>query len=87
MTCLLNKYKKDNSADNLFTYKRQKNLCVDPLRKSKKNFYNNLNVKRATDNREFWQTIKPSFNDKTRKDVWITLVDRDKVITEEKDVV
>ena len=84
---LLNKYRKNNSAGNLFAYKRQINLCVKLLRKSKKVFYNNLNVKRITDNRKFWQTIKPNFTDKTFKDERITLVDRDKVITEEKDVV
>ena len=37
-TCLLNKYRKYNSAENLFAYKRQRNLCVKLLRKSKKDF-------------------------------------------------
>ena len=86
-TCLLNKYRKDNSAGNLFTYKRQRNLCAKLLRKSKKVFYNNLNVKRITDNKKFWQTIKQNFIDKTLKDERITPVDGGKVITEEKDVV
>ena len=52
-TRLLDKYRKDNSAENLFAYKRQRNSYVKLLRKSKKNFYNNLNVKRMTDNRKF----------------------------------
>ena len=86
-TRLLNKYRKDNSAGNLFAYKRKRNFCVKLLRKSKKDFYNNLNVKRITDNRKFWQTIKPNFTDKTLKDEKISLVVGDKVITEEKDVV
>ena len=66
-TRLLNKYWKDNSARNLFAYKRQRNFCVKLLRKSKKNFYNNLNVKRITDKRKFCQTIKPKCTDKTLK--------------------
>ena len=86
-TRLLNKYRKYNSAGNLFTYKRQRNLCVKLLRKSKKVFYNNLNLKRITYNRKFWQTIKPNYTDKTFKDERITLVEGDKVMTEEKDVV
>ena len=86
-TRLLNKYRKYNSAENLFAYKRQRNLCVKLLRKSKKDFYNNLNVKRITDNRKFRQTIKPNFTDKTLRDERITLVEGDKVITEEKHVV
>ena len=52
-TSLLNKYRKDNSVGNLFPYERQINLCVKPLRKSKKDFYNNPNVKGITDNRKF----------------------------------
>ena len=47
-TRLLDKYGKDNSAGNLPIYKRQRNFCVKLLRKSKKDFYNNLNVKRIT---------------------------------------
>ena len=86
-TRLLNKYKKDNSAGNFFAYKRQINFCVKLIRKSKKNFYNNLNVKRITYNKKIWQTIKPNCTDKTHKDERITLVEGDKVITEEKDVV
>ena len=52
-TRLLNKYRKHNSAESLFAYKRQRNLCVKLLRKSKKDFYDNLNVKRINDNRKF----------------------------------
>ena len=86
-TRLLNKYRKDDIAGNLFAYKRQRNFCVKLLRKSKNNFYNNLNAKRMTDNRKFWQTIKPNCTDQTLKDERITLVEGDKVIAKEKDVV
>ena len=88
-TRLLNKYRKDSSAGNLFAYKRQINFCVKLLRKSKIDFYNNLKVKRITDSRKFWQTIKPNFTEKTIKGERITLVEGDKVmvIREEKDVV
>ena len=62
-TRLLNKYGKDNIAGIIF--KGQKNLYIKFLRKSKKDFHKNLNVKRITDNRKFWQTINPHFTDKT----------------------
>ena len=67
-TRLLNKYRRNNNAGNLFAYKRQRNFCVKLLRKSKKNFYNNLNVNRIIDNRKFLQTIKPNCTDKTLKE-------------------
>ena len=41
-------------------------------------------MKKITDNRKFWQNIKPNFTDKTLKDERITLVDGDKVMAEEK---
>ena len=41
---------------------------------------------RITNNRKFWQTIKPNLTRKALKDERITLVDRDKVIAEEKDL-
>ena len=44
-------------------------------------------MKRITNNRKFWQTIKPNFTEKTIRDKRITLVEGDKVITEEKHVV
>ena len=44
-------------------------------------------MKRITDNRKFWQTIKPNFTDKILKDEETTLVDGDKFIKEKKDVV
>ena len=44
-------------------------------------------MKRITDNRKFWQTIKPNFTDETLRDERTTLVEGDKVITEEKLVV
>ena len=61
-TRLLNNYKKDYSVGNLFTCEKQRNLCVKLRRKCEKDFYNNLNVKRITNNRKFWHTIKPNFN-------------------------
>ena len=75
---LHNRYRKDKSAGNLFANKRQRNLCVKLLRKSKKVFYKNLNVKiidNRNDIRIFRQTIKLNFTDKTLKDERVSLVD------------
>ena len=44
-------------------------------------------MQRITDNRKYWQTIKRNCTGKTLKDERITVVEGDKVITEEKDVV
>ena len=43
-------------------------------------------MKWITDNRIFWQTIKPNITDKTLKDERIIFIKGDKVIAEEKHV-
>ena len=57
------------------------------LRKTKKEFYNNFNVKYITENKLFWKTVKPSFTDKTLKDERITLVENNKVVSDESKLV
>ena len=67
-TRLLNKLRKFNCPENQLAYKRQRNYCVKLLKRSKKDFYNNLNVIKVTDNKHFWKTIKPNFTGKILKD-------------------
>ena len=83
---LLNKLRKFNCPENQLAYKRQSNYCVKLLKRSKKDFYNNLNVKIITDNKHFWKTIKSNFTDKILKDEKIVLVEDDKVTTGEMDL-
>ena len=44
-------------------------------------------MKRITDNKKILARVKPNFTDKTLKDEGVALVNRDKVITEEKNIV
>ena len=85
-TRLLNKLRKFNCSENQLTCKRQRNYSVKLLKRSKKDFYNNLNVKKVTDNKHFWRNIKPNFTDKILNDEKITLVEDGKVITAEMDL-
>ena len=85
-TRLLNKLRKFNCPEYQLTYKRQRNYCLKLLKRSKKDFYNNLKVKKVTDNKDFWKTIKPNFTDKVLKDEKIVLVEDDKVITADTDL-
>ena len=41
----------------------QQNHCVNLLRKTKKNYFTNLNIKDITDSKTFWKTIKPNFDE------------------------
>ena len=84
---LLNRYREEETEVTRSAYKRQINFCVKLLRKTKKEFYNNLNVKYITENKLFWKMVKPSFTDKTLKDERITLVEKDKVVSDESKLV
>ena len=80
---LLNKYRKQNSNENYLAYKRQRNYCLQQLRKTKKDFYNNLKINQVTDNKVFWKVVKPSFSDKVIKNNNIILVENDQIISKE----
>ena len=49
----LNKFRKENSFINELEYKRQRNFCTTLIKKTKRNFYNNLNVNKIADNNFF----------------------------------
>ena len=70
---LLNKLRKFNCPENQLAYKRKRNYWVKLL----KDFYNNLNVKKVTDNKYFWKTIKLNFTDEILKDENIILTEDD----------
>ena len=82
----LNRFRKNRTEKNRLAYQTQRNYCVKLLKKSKQNFYNNLDVKQVTDNRLFWRTIKPNFSDKIKKNENIILVENDKIISDELEI-
>ena len=56
---LRNKFLKDLSEANKFSYNKQRNWRVSLLPKEKKKHFANLNKKDITDNKDFWQTVEP----------------------------
>ena len=57
------------------------------LRKAKTQCYSNLNVKYITVNKLFRKTVKPSFTDKTLEDERITLVENNKLVSDESKLI
>ena len=47
------------------------------VRKAKKNYFNNLNLRNITDNKQFWKTVKL---------IIITLIKGEKVVSEDREV-
>ena len=56
------------------------------VRKAKKNYFNNLNVRNITDNKQFWNTVKPFFSSKVGDNEIVTLIDRGKIVSEDREV-
>ena len=77
-------YLKNRSEQNRLSYVKQHNYCVSLLRKTKKDYYANLNVKDIVDNKQFWRTVKPLFSDKTKSNEKIALVEDETVTMEDE---
>ena len=45
---------------------RQINYCSSLVKKLKEQFYGNLNIKHVTDNKKFWEAMKPLCSIKTK---------------------
>ena len=56
------------------------------MRKTKKAYFERLNIKEIGDNKTFWKTVRPYFSDKDNKSSKITLVENNLVIANEKRV-
>ena len=50
---LKNIYNKYRTEDNRANYKKQRNFCVNLLRKAKTEYFQKINVKDLSDNRKF----------------------------------
>ena len=75
---------KKRSEQNRLSHVKQRNYCVSLPRKTKENYYANLNVKDIVDNKQFWRTVKPLFSDKTKSNEKITLLEGETVTTQDE---
>ena len=76
--------KLDRTTINFENYKKQRNIFVNLLRKSKKQYFNNIDVKNVTYNKKFWKTIRPKFSNKCKTANTIILVEIEKILQDEK---
>ena len=78
------RYNLDRTTINFGKYKKRRNVCVNLLHKSKKQNFNNIDVKNVTDNKRFWKTIRPKFSNKCKTTNTIILVEDEKILQDEK---
>ena len=85
-TRLKNNYLKDKTEANHAAFKKQRNKCVSLLRKTKKLYFANLKNSDVCDNKKFWKSVKPLFNEQTVSTDTISLIEQNVVVSEDAKV-
>ena len=81
-----NRFNKCRTYENSCNYKTQRNYYISLLRKTKQKYFKNLNFNDVTDNKSFWRTIKPYFNEKGSGSDKIALSGNESILTNEKEI-
>ena len=81
-TQLQNKFYKTKSHGDLKAFKKHRNYVSRLYKKQRKLFYNGIDLKNLIDNRKFWKNVNPLFSSNNKTQNKITLVENDKIITE-----
>ena len=83
---LRNKFWRDGTDISRGEYKKQRNLYVSHLKKAKKDHLAKLDIKTVTDNKKFWQTVKPLFSNNVKAKTVIKLVENNAMIDDESEI-
>ena len=84
-TKLRNKFLKDRTTESKTNYVKQRNFCVSLLRKTKREYYGNLDEKKVCDNKTFWKVVKPMLSNKVKSNEKITLIENDEIVRNDKE--
>ena len=85
-SALENKYLKNKKAETKRLYKKQKNYCSKLYKKERKQYFANLSLKNVTDNKKFWQTVKPFFSEKGSLSQRINIIKDNSIVSEDTEV-
>ena len=85
-TKLRNQFLKIKTSEAKLNFKNQRNLCVGLLRKTKRNYYENLDLNDINDNKKLWTTVKLLFCNKIKSMENITLDENGKLVRNKKEV-
>ena len=82
---LRNNFLRNRTEENKILYNRQRNYCVSPLRKSRRGYFENLNITNVTDDKLFWKSVKPLLSDKSRIRDRINISEKGKILKVESE--
>ena len=79
-------YLENQNTTNWNNYKSQRNFCTNLLRKTKRDYFRNLNIRELNDNKKFWKRIKPFLSDKGLANNSIVLKENGNLITDTQEL-
>ena len=85
-SALKNAYYKTKTDESHILLKRQKNYTKRLFKREIKKYWSNLDMSKFTDNKKFWNTVKPLFSNSTDSKQNITLVEDDNIITDDQEI-
>ena len=85
-TKLCNKLLKERTDESKKRYEPQWNYCVSLLEKTKKDYYNSLNEKGFSDNKNFWKTVNAFLSNEIVSKEQILLVENDEIVSEDRKI-
>ena len=83
---LRNKCLKSKSEADKKNRVKKRNYCVPLLRRTKKEYYGNLDPRKVVDNRTFWRTVKPFLSNKSLENEKIILVEKEEILTKDNSI-
>ena len=78
-----NQFLKNRTDENKSRYTKQSNYYVSLLRKTKTQYYRNLDEKNVTDNKAFWKTVE-ILSDKITSKEKITLIEENEIVSNDE---
>ena len=76
---------KNRTDENKIKYSKQRNYCISLLRKTRTQYYSNLDEKSVTDKKVFWKTVKPFLSHKIISKEKITLIAENEIVSNDED--
>ena len=76
-----NIFLKEKSLESKKAYNKQCNIRVEMVKKAKKEHFQNISLSEITDNRKFWKTVSPLFNNKVKTNPKINLTEKNALVT------
>lgn len=81
---MCNKYLKEKNDKSKIAHDKQRNYCVNLLRRTKNNYFASFNISSITDNYKFWKTTEPLFSDRISHKETIDVVENNTILSDEK---